>query len=116
MDAETLRDISTPTLMRLARGAYGRAIRAELQSLDAGDLPRNGAFVLAGVATTGGARTQRAGDLGVTKQAVSQAIDVLVDRGYLERLTPEGDRRRVDLAVTDRGQRVLEAVVRAVDA
>ena len=44
-------------------------------------------------------------ELGVTKQAVSQVIDVLVTHGYLERHGDSGDRRRVVLALTDRGGR-----------
>ena len=34
MDIAQVSDISIPTLIRLARGAYARAIRAQLQALD----------------------------------------------------------------------------------
>jgi hypothetical protein len=55
-------------------------------------------------------------ELGVTKQAVSQVIDTLVHRGYLERGPDPDDRRRITLELTERGREVVEAVVRGVDA
>jgi DNA-binding MarR family transcriptional regulator len=111
-----LHQYATPTLMRAARGVYAQSIRAELHAMGVDDLPRNGAFVLAGIGATGGPRADLPSELGVTKQAVSQVVDILVGRGYLERLDVPGDRRRVDLALTERGNKVLLAVVRAVEA
>ena len=107
--------LATPTLIRAARGAYTQSIRAELLSIGIDDLPRNGAIILAGIGTERGPRQDLSADLGVTKQAVSLAIDVLVNRGYLERSPGSGDRRRVDLELTERGQVVVDAVVRGVD-
>ena len=49
------------------------------------DLPRNGAFVLGGMANHGAALGDLVKQLGVSKQAISQLIDTLVLRGYLER-------------------------------
>ena len=108
--------LATPTLMRSARGAYARSIRAQLHAVGIDDLPRNGAFVLAGIDTSGGPRRDLPFDLGVTKQAVSQVIDILVSRGYLERSPDPDDRRRIDLELTGRGREVVDAVVRGVDA
>lgn len=111
--------LATPTLMRLARGAYAQVIRAQLEEIGVDDLPRNGAFILAGIGAgdgaEGGPRTDLPRELGVTKQAVSQLIDVLAGRGYLERGADSGDRRRVALELTGRGREVVEAVVRGVD-
>jgi DNA-binding MarR family transcriptional regulator len=109
-------DFATPTLMRSARGAYAQSIRAELHAIGIDDLPRNGAFILAGIDTASGPRQDLPSELGVTKQAVSLLIDVLVTRGYLERHSDPGDRRRVVLALTGRGQEVVDATVRAVEA
>jgi hypothetical protein len=47
---------------------------------------------------------------------VSQVIDILVNRGYLERGPDLDDRRRIALELTDRGQEVVEAVSRGVEA
>jgi DNA-binding MarR family transcriptional regulator len=108
-------EFTTPTLMRSARGAYAQAIRAQLRLIGINDLPRNGAFILAGIDTSGGPRQDLPAELGVTKQAVSQVIDVLVNRGYLNRSPDPGDRRRVTLELTDRGQEVVGAVRRGVE-
>jgi DNA-binding MarR family transcriptional regulator len=107
---------ATPTLMRAARGAYARSIRAQLYAIGIDDLPRNGAFILAGIDTTGGPSGDLPADLGVTKQAVSQVIDTLVNRGYLTRGPDPGDRRRIILDLTDRGRQVADAVSRGTEA
>jgi DNA-binding MarR family transcriptional regulator len=109
-------EFATPTLMRSARGVYAQAIRAQLRLAGIDDLPRNGAFILAGIDTSGGPRQDLPAELGVTKQAVSQVIDILVNRGYLSRSPDPGDRRRVSLALTDRGQEAVAAVYRGVEA
>jgi DNA-binding MarR family transcriptional regulator len=109
-------ELATPTLMRSARGAYARSIRAQLHAIGIDDLPRNGAFILGGIDSTGGPRADLPADLGVTKQAVSQLIDTLVNRGYLVRSPDAEDRRRIALELTARGQQVVEAVFRGVEA
>jgi DNA-binding MarR family transcriptional regulator len=116
MADEAPSELATPTLMRAARGAYASAIRAQLDAIGVEDLPRNGAFILAGIDTTGGPREDLPAGLGVSKQAVSQAIDALFNRGYLERGPDPGDRRRIALKLTERGREVVDAVVRGVDA
>jgi DNA-binding MarR family transcriptional regulator len=114
MSEESFSELATPTLIRAARGAYAQAIRAELLESGMDDMPRNGIFVLAGVASTGGPRQDLATNLGVTKQAVSLLIDTLVTRGYLERGADPDDRRRLVLELTDRGRRVLDAAGRGI--
>jgi DNA-binding MarR family transcriptional regulator/catechol 2,3-dioxygenase-like lactoylglutathione lyase family enzyme len=109
------RELATPTLMRAARGAYARSIRARLHAIGIEDLPRNGEFILAGIGDGDGPRPDLPGDLGVTKQAVSQVTDVLVSRGYVERRPDPADRRRIALELTELGWRVVEAVARGVD-
>lgn len=77
------------------------------------DVPRNGAFVLAAApARTCAIAVQAA--LGVTEQAASQLIDTLVLRGYLARHPHPGDRRRTELAPTERGRGAAQAVQRGV--
>jgi DNA-binding MarR family transcriptional regulator len=116
MSDDARREFPTPTLMRSARGAYAQSMRVQLQAIGVDDLPRNGAFILGGVDSSGGPRRDIPSELGVSKQAVSQVIDILVNRGYLERQSDPDDRRRVDLQLTDRGRQVLEAVERGVEA
>jgi DNA-binding MarR family transcriptional regulator len=76
------------------------------------DLPRNGPFVLGGMAHHGGSAVEMIRGLGVSRQAASQLIDVLVLRGYLGRQVNRDDRRRLDIELTERG-RAAAAVVRA---
>jgi DNA-binding MarR family transcriptional regulator len=111
-----LHELATPALMRAARGVYAGFIRAHLHAIAMDDLPRNGAFILAGVDRSGGPGQDLPSELGVTKQAVSQAVDTLVSRGYLSRDTDPADRRRIRLSLTERGQQALGAVAAAVEA
>jgi DNA-binding MarR family transcriptional regulator len=116
MDGDDWHDFATPTLMRSARGVYAQSIRAQLQAIGLDDLPRNGAFILAGIDSSGRPRQDLPAELGVTKQAVSQVIDILVNRGYLTRRSSAGDRRRIDLELTDQGRQVVEAVLRGIES
>ena len=109
-------DLATPTLMRAARGAYARSIRTNLRAIGVDDLPKNGAGVLFGVHAGGGPRENLPAGLGVSKQAVSQVVDVLVQRGYLLRAPDTSDRRRDTLELTERGREVVEAVWRGTEA
>jgi DNA-binding MarR family transcriptional regulator len=109
-------DFPTPTLMRAARGTYARSIRAHLQAIGVDDLPRNGAFILFGVHESAAPGGDLPASLGVSKQAVSQIVDVLVNRGYLDRSPDQADRRRNTLTLTERGQEVVGAVWRGTEA
>jgi DNA-binding MarR family transcriptional regulator len=104
--------IAIPALLRAARGAYGHAIKARLASAGLDDLPRNGPYVLGGMANHGGSAGDLVRQLGVSKQAAGQLIDVLVLRGYLERRPDPEDRRRMTIVLTERG-RAAAAAVRA---
>jgi DNA-binding MarR family transcriptional regulator len=107
-------EFATPALLRLGRDVYAQSIRVELAEAGIDDLPRNGGIILAGIDIAGGPRPDLPGELGVTKQAVSQLIDVLVSRGYLERGSDPGDRRRLALELTAKGREVVEAIRRGV--
>jgi DNA-binding MarR family transcriptional regulator/catechol 2,3-dioxygenase-like lactoylglutathione lyase family enzyme len=109
-------DLATPALMRAARGTYARSIRAELQAIGEDDLPRNGAFILFSLNEASEPRDDLPAGLGVSKQAVSQAIDVLVNRGYVDRSPDPSDRRRITLELTPRGHEVVAAVWRGTEA
>jgi len=107
-------EIVLPALIRAARGSYGHAIRASLAAAGYEDVPRNGAFVLGGMVNHGGSAADLVRQLGVSKQAASQLIDVLVIRGYLQRRADPDDRRRQTLEVTERGRGAAAAVRSAV--
>jgi DNA-binding MarR family transcriptional regulator len=109
-------ETNIPALMRWARGSYGQAIRRSLAIAGYDDLPRNGAFVLGGMANRGGSAADMIRGLEVTKQAASQLIDTLVLRGYLTREVDAEDRRRLTITLTERGHGAAEAVRGAVEA
>ena len=107
---------ATPILLRAARGAYRDAVRRALSEAGFEDLPKNGPFVLGAMVNFGSPSAEVVRQLGVTKQAASQLIDVLVVRGYLERVPDPDDRRRVSLKPTERGRAAAVASRAAVDA
>jgi DNA-binding MarR family transcriptional regulator len=93
-----------PGLLRMARKAYGNSIRQAFADAGFDDVPRNGAFVLARVHGDSCVVADLTRELGISKQAVSQLIDTLVMRGYLGRTPDTGDRRRMLLTLTPRGE------------
>jgi DNA-binding MarR family transcriptional regulator len=111
--------IPIPALLRHARGAFSLAIRANLREGGFEDLPTNGPYVLGGMANQQVPTSQLLRELGTSKQAASQLVDTLVVRGYLTRQVDPSDRRRMTLALTERGIAAAVAVrdgVRAVDS
>jgi DNA-binding MarR family transcriptional regulator len=104
-----------PALLRAARGSYGNAVRDSLGAAGFDDLPRNGPFVLGGMANHGASAADLIEALEVSKQAASQLIDVLVVRGYLTREVNPEDRRRLTIELTERGRAAAEAVRAGVD-
>ncbi len=48
--------------------------------------------------------------LGTTLSAASKLVDGLVERGYIRRETAADDRRRLILALSDAGEKMLESV------
>jgi DNA-binding MarR family transcriptional regulator len=108
-------DVVIPALLRAARGSYAQAIRSHLAEAGFDDLPRNGGFVLGGMANHGGSAADMIRGLGVSKQAASQLIDTLVLRGYLTREMNPDDRRRMTLELTGRGRGAAAAVRSGVE-
>jgi len=109
-------EVIIPALLRAARGAYGNAVRRELATTGFDDMPRNGPYVIGGMANRSGSLGDLVRQLGVSKQSASQLIDTLVLRGYLERHVNPDDRRRMEIVLTDRGRAAAAAVRTAVDS
>lgn len=100
---------ATPALIRAAREAYKISIRKSLLEGGFEDIPKNGPFVLGGMVNFGAPLSEIVQGLGVSKQAASQLIDLLVLRGYLERTPDPADRRRVLVTPTERGRAAAAA-------
>jgi DNA-binding MarR family transcriptional regulator len=108
-----------PGLLRAARSAYGNAVTGAFAAAGFDDIPRNGAYVLARVHDNPSPLAWLTAELGVSKQAVSQLLDTMVMRGYLERREDAEDRRRMLISLTARGQAAARAswlAVTGVDA
>ncbi|MBX3594803.1 MarR family transcriptional regulator [Sphingomonas sp.] len=97
--------VSLPALLRHARGAYGRAMRAALEAEGYDDVPRNGLYVIGGLAIDAEVPLAHLiADLGLSKQAAGQLVDTLVTRGYLDRRVDPQDRRRLVVTLAERGR------------
>jgi DNA-binding MarR family transcriptional regulator len=107
-------DLALPALLRHARTTYGEGMRRALGQAGYDDIPRNGLYILGGLAMDlpDVPLGQLIAELGVSKQAAGQLVDTLVQRGYLERAPDESDRRRLTIRLTARG-RAAAAVQRA---
>ena len=70
------------------------------------DIPRNGLYVIGGLALGGGEIPlgQLIKELGISKQSGGQLVDTLVLRGYLERTVDAEDRRKLTVTLTERGR------------
>ena len=98
-------EVPLPVLMRRARAVYGRVMRLALMEADFGDVPVNGLYILGRLDLGGGGMPLRQliGELGMSKQAAGQLVDVMVSRLYLSRDSDPRDRRKVIVALTTRG-------------
>jgi len=98
--------VPLPALLRHARTAYGLAMRTALEAAGYADIPKNGLYVIGGLALGAGdvPLASLIRDLRISKQAAGQLVDTLVNRGYLERNIDEQDRRRLIVTLTDRGR------------
>jgi len=99
--------IPLPALLRHARTAYGSAMRGALEEAGYSDIPKNGLYVIGGLALGAAGDIPLAvliRDLRISKQAAGQLVDALVSRGYLARTVDGQDRRRLVVTLTDRGR------------
>ncbi len=98
--------IPLPALLRHARNAYGSTMRRALEDAGYDDIPKNGLYLIGGLALGRGDVPLAAliRDLRISKQAAGQLVDALVSRGYLDRTVDEQDRRRLIITLTARGR------------
>jgi DNA-binding MarR family transcriptional regulator len=109
-----------PALLRHARLAYSVSMRAALDAAGYDDIPKNGLYVIGGLAreTDPHPLSRLIDQLRLSKQAAGQLVDTLVVRGYLHRAVDNEDRRRLTVALTERGRAaatVLSVAGAAVD-
>jgi len=114
-------EIAMPALLRHARSTYGVAMRRALEQAGYEDIPKNGMYVIGGLALgVGGVPLgQLVKELGVSKQAAGQLVDMLVLRGYIDRTVDAADRRKLTVTLTERGRAaavIQRDVVKKIDA
>jgi len=92
-----------------ALAAYGRRIAqlARVVESSLGGLTLTAYRILSLVAEGNERSSQIAGRLALARPTVSNAVDQLVERGYIDRGTSTEDRRAVVLTVTDAGRCAL---------
>jgi DNA-binding MarR family transcriptional regulator len=81
-------------------------MRRALEDAGYDDIPKNGLYVIGGLALGAGnvPLASLIQDLRISKQGAGQLVDTLVNRGYLARTVDERDRRRLIVTLTDRGR------------
>lgn len=99
-------EVPIPALLRHARTTYGAAMRKALAEAGYDDVPKNGLYVIGGMALETGPvpLAQMIEELGISKQSASQLVDTLVTRGYLQRTEDPDDRRKLTITLTERGR------------
>ncbi len=94
-----------------------RAVRAEMRCRRAEDLSVPQFRVLAFLSYRAGASLSDVAEhVGLTLPAMSRLVDGLVVRGLVDRATCAADRRRVTLALTERGGALLASARQATEA
>jgi DNA-binding MarR family transcriptional regulator len=92
-----------------------RTVAAELRA--AGEMPAPAHFGLLSIlAVRPRMLTDLASIQGVSLPTMSNSISAMVERGWVRRTAPEGDRRVVMIEVTPTGRAVLERVGKAAEA
>ena len=107
-----------PALLRHGRTTYGIAMRRALEDAGYDDIPRNGLYLIGGLAMGTGdvPLGQLIRELRISKQAAGQLVDTLVTRGYLERSVDQSDRRKLNVTLTERGRAAAAAQAGAREA
>ena len=111
-------DVPLSALLYATRGTYTDAVRRAQAKIGCDDVPVSGEFILNAMEWSGASLESVVRFMGVSKQAVSQSVEMLVVRGYLERGRDPSDRRRVTLTLTKRGHaagRAGKAAIEQVD-
>ena len=108
-------DVPLSALIRSALDTYVNATDLALSRAGFDDLPRAGSFIVSAMNWSNSSLEAVIRWMGVSKQAVSQAVDSLVVRGFLERVPDARDRRKVNLVLTERGRAAGVTVRSAVE-
>jgi DNA-binding MarR family transcriptional regulator len=95
--------LALPALLLAASSALVDGIHAGTTARGFDDLRPAHGFAFARLAPAGATVSELAEHLGVTRQAASQLVDELIDKGYVERRPHPSDRRARLIVLTERG-------------
>ncbi len=105
-----------PWLLRRANQRYRAAIKERLAECGYEQLPQPGYWALMILASGGTDASRLIGEMGISKQAVSKLVDLLVTEGFVDRRPNDADRRRTDLLLSAKGRRAADVIGDAVRA
>ena len=103
--------MSGAELALLFLGAYRRMVDRVVEGLAAegfSDVRPAHDFAMRAIVAGADSASGLAGRLGVSKQAAAKTIELLVERGYVDRTVDPADARRKRLSITARGDRVMQ--------
>jgi DNA-binding MarR family transcriptional regulator len=103
-------------LLRRALRAHRAAVAQALAAAGHEELPPLALWTIDAIAAGERTAGELAVRLGASKQAISQLVELLATRGYLERAPDRGDRRRVTLRLTRRGRAAASTIARACES
>jgi DNA-binding MarR family transcriptional regulator len=115
---DSYQDVPLSALLYVTRGTYTAAVQRAQAKIGCADVPAAAEVILNAMEWSGASLEAVVRFLGVSKQAVSQTVETLVARGYLQRARDPADRRRVKLSLTARGHaagRAGRAAIENVD-
>jgi DNA-binding MarR family transcriptional regulator len=95
---------------------YCHVITVQLIAAGFDDLPRRGYWALTALAGSTDDASQLVGQMGVTKQAISTLVDILVASVFIDRDTNPADRRWTVLRLTAKGRMAVAVIEQAVQA
>ncbi len=105
-----------PWLLRRLNQRYRDATATALAEVGFEELPQRGYWALMALAAGANDAGQLVSEMGVTKQAVSKVVDILVASDFVDRRTNRVDRRRTELTLTAKGRKAVAVIERAVRA
>ena len=108
-------ELSFPALLNAAHRRTTVAMQAVLARSGFGDLPVTGFRVVVVLARVPSRIGELANRLEVSKQGASRVVELLVQRGYCERVADPEDRRSGLVVLTRRGRRAVAALRDAVE-
>lgn len=122
--ADRPRGVTTPAtplpwLLRRVNQRYRADIGHSLAERGFGQLPQPGYWALSVLARGGTEASDLTREMGVSKQAVSKLVDLLVSSGFVVREPHATDRRRTMLGLSARGRAaaaVIEEASRGTEA